>query len=133
MCQFLFCGQESKQRIFYRMKNNLYFLSFLWLNLLILIFLMFRYHFFNSRLYYFLKSFFDFLLLLITCPCHAFSQLLMKIVSGDCGHIRAWWEPKLFIVFFLFQAVDIPPVVFGQRTSGFLQISDALILQEDQS
>ena len=29
MCQFLFYGQESKQRIFYQVKKNLFFLSFL--------------------------------------------------------------------------------------------------------
>ena len=37
MFQFLFCGQESKQRIFSPGERNLYFLSFLWLNLLILL------------------------------------------------------------------------------------------------
>ena len=34
MCQFLFCGQESKQRIFHGVKKNLYFLSFCPVNFL---------------------------------------------------------------------------------------------------
>ena len=40
----------------------------------------------------FYKSFFDFLLLLIACPCHAFLRLFMKIVRSDCGHIKARWD-----------------------------------------
>ena len=40
----------------------------------------------------FCKSFFNFLLLLIACPCHTFSRLFMKIVHGVCGHIKARWD-----------------------------------------
>ena len=28
----------------------------------------------------------------MACPCHAFSRLFMKIVHGDCGHIKARWD-----------------------------------------
>ena len=35
---------------------------------------------------------YDFLLLLIVYPCHTFSQLLMTIIRGICGHIKASWD-----------------------------------------
>ena len=38
------------------------------------------------------KSFFNFLLLFIACPCHEISWVFMKIICGDYGHIKARWD-----------------------------------------
>ena len=92
MCQFLFYGLESKQRIFLPGERNLFFLSFLWLNLLILTFVCSSVIPSTHDVIIFLKSIFNFLLLLKFCPCHEFSQLVMKIGRDDCGHIKARWD-----------------------------------------
>ena len=91
-CQFLFCGQESKQRIFLLVERNLYFLSFLWLNLLILTFVCSSIIPTTHDVIILLKSIFDFLLLLVACPCHEFSRFFMKIICGDYGHIKTRWD-----------------------------------------
>ena len=91
-CQFFFCGQESKQRIFSPGERNL-FLSFFWLNLLILTFVCSSIIPSTHDAIILYKSIFDFLLLLlITCPCHEFSQFFMKIIRGDWGHIKRQWD-----------------------------------------
>ena len=72
---------------------------------------------------------------MVACPCHAFSWLFMKIIRCDCGHIKARWDNQKNCLSSSFVPACrlVPPVVFGQRRSWFLQISNALILQEDQS
>ena len=94
-CQFLFCGQENKQRIFLWVKEIYIFFFFLRLTVLIFVFLMFLCHSFHHISYSLCKSFFGFVISLIACPCHEFFKPFMKIVCGSCGHIKVRWDNHL--------------------------------------
>ena len=41
------------------------------------------------------KKFFNLMILLMACPSHELSQLFMKIVCGNWGHIKARWDNHL--------------------------------------
>ena len=92
MCQFLFCGQESKQRIFLKVKKNLYFLPFSPVNFLNPYLSYVPLSFFPQIIVFlFCKSFFDFLKLLIVCPCREFSRLSWRSFMA----IKARWYNHL--------------------------------------
>ena len=86
-CQFLFCGTKRVNRIFIEWKkSNLSFLlsRFFFLCSFIIPF--------TDDSISFLKSIFNFLLLLIIDLCHTFSQLLMLTACGIWGHIKVSWD-----------------------------------------
>ena len=126
MCQFLFCGQESKQRTFYRVEKSVFSMFSL-------------VKFINPcssiisstlDLIIFCESFFN------HCLCHAFLWLFMKIVHGICGYIKAPWDNHQNCLFYHVLLVPVcrlvPPIVSGQRRPESLQTNDKCILQEDK-
>ena len=81
MCQFLFCGTKKVNRIFYRVKKNLNFLSFLQSIFLFPVFLCSFIIPFMEDSVIFIKLMFSFLLFLIVYLCRVFGTFLLIVMT----------------------------------------------------
>ena len=103
-CQFLFCGTKKVNRIFYRVKQNLIFLSFLWSIFLFPFFLCSFIIPFTEDSVILIKSIFSFLLFLFVDLRHMFSRLLsiitkvvfsLKVVDNHSKYLFCYFCSRL--------------------------------------
>ena len=80
-CQFLFCGTKKINRIFYQVKKNLIFLSFLWSIFIVPVFLCSFITPFTEDSIIFIKSIFNILLFLIVDFRHVFTTFLLIVMT----------------------------------------------------